>query len=150
MYLLSYKNANTINIVISQVICYVFLGDWYQFGNYHRRWRGRRHFFSVIGHSSYKVGSSWNFQVSSLGIVHKLSWQIFEFFWPPSPHRWQFLPYKSWIPTHLFVWTYFLKKYPSMKSFPTYFPNSVHKSSKYSNKLLILLRIVIWIFLFEK
>ena len=32
----------------------------------------------------------------TLGAVQKLRWQIFGFFWPPNPLRWQFLPDKSW------------------------------------------------------
>ena len=27
--------------------------------------------------------------------VHKLRWQVFGFFWPPTALQWQFLPYKS-------------------------------------------------------
>ena len=33
---------------------------------------------------------------SELGGVHKLCWQDFVFFWPPTPLRWHFIPYKSW------------------------------------------------------
>ena len=44
------------------------------------------------------------------GGVHKLCWQIFGLFWPPTPLRWYFLPYKPWqkqdisgLPTHLLL-----------------------------------------------
>ena len=33
------------------------------------------------------------------GLLYKLRWQVFDFFWPPIPLRWHFLPYtltKSW------------------------------------------------------
>jgi hypothetical protein len=35
-------------------------------------------------------------QWTTLGDVHKLLWQVFGFFWPPTPLRWHFLPYKTW------------------------------------------------------
>ena len=30
------------------------------------------------------------------GVVHILRWQVFDFFWPPYPLRWHFLPYRNW------------------------------------------------------
>ena len=35
-------------------------------------------------------------QWTTLWVVHKLRWQDFRFFWPPTLLRWLFLPYKSW------------------------------------------------------
>ena len=31
-----------------------------------------------------------------LRVVHRLRWQAFGFFWPPTPLRWHFLRYKRW------------------------------------------------------
>ena len=31
-----------------------------------------------------------------LGVVHKLRWQDFGFFWPPTPLRWHLLQYERW------------------------------------------------------
>ena len=33
---------------------------------------------------------------SGLGVVHKLCWQDFGFFWPPTPLCWHFLWYERW------------------------------------------------------
>ena len=50
--------------------------------------------------------------LSIKGAVHKLRWQDFGFFWPPTHLRLHFLPYKRWrkidilgLPTHLFLST---------------------------------------------
>ena len=37
-----------------------------------------------------------------LGVVHKLRWQDFGFFWPPIPLRWHFLPYERWQKVEIF------------------------------------------------
>ena len=36
------------------------------------------------------------------GVVHKLRWQDFGFFWPPTPLRWQFLRYERWQKVDIF------------------------------------------------
>ena len=37
-----------------------------------------------------------------LGVVHKLRWQDFGFFWSPTPLCWNFLPYECWHKDNIF------------------------------------------------
>ena len=39
-----------------------------------------------------------------LRVIHKVRWQLFVFFWPPTPLCWHFLPYKRWQKSQHF-WT---------------------------------------------
>ena len=49
--------------------------------------------------------STW---FNNLGVVHKLRWQDFGFFWPPTPLGWHFLWYERWQKVDIFGSTTYL------------------------------------------
>ena len=56
-------------------------------------------FIYVETHGKVRKGQS---RSQFLGVVHKLRWQDFGFFWPPTPLRWHFLPYECWQKVDIF------------------------------------------------